>query len=52
LGIGVWSTDVKNRDGSSSNRKEYAITSDDQMPNGNNPIVRSPAREDKSMALM
>ena len=33
--IGVWTADVKNRDGSSSNREEDAITSDDQMPNGN-----------------
>ena len=34
-GIGVWTADVKNRDRSSSNREEDAITSDDQMPNGN-----------------
>jgi hypothetical protein len=34
-GIGVWTADVKNRDRSSSNRKEDAITSDDQLPNGN-----------------
>jgi hypothetical protein len=34
-GIGVWTADVKNRDRFSSNRVEDAITSDDQMPNGN-----------------
>lgn len=34
-GIGVWTADVKNRDRSSSNREEDAITSDDKMPNGN-----------------
>ena len=34
-GIGVCSADVKNRDCSSSNREEDAITSDDQMPHGN-----------------
>src|ERR1051325_3793235 len=34
-GIGVWTADVKNCDCSSSNREEDAITSDDQMPNGN-----------------
>lgn len=34
-GISVWTADVKNRDCSSSNREEDAITSDDQMPDGN-----------------
>jgi len=30
----VWASDVKNRDCSSRNREEDAITSDDQMPDG------------------
>ena len=35
IGIGVWTADLKNRDCSSSNREEGAITSCDQMPDGN-----------------
>jgi len=35
IGIGEWAADVENRDCSSSNHEEDAITSDDQMPNGN-----------------